>query len=49
MILSKTLAPPETIGNIRCVDKIKILGIHYNSLFSAREIDDNWKEKMEKI
>ena len=49
MILSNTLAQTEKIGNIRCVDKIKILGIHFSSLYSAGEIEDNWKGRLEKI
>ena len=48
MTLSNTLAQPEKIGNIRCVDKIKILGIHFSRLYSAGEIEDNWKGKLEK-
>ena len=49
MILSNTLAQPEKIGNIRCVDKINILGIYFSSLYSAGEIEDNWKGRLEKI
>ena len=49
MILSNTLAHPKTNGNIRCMDKIKILRIHLSNLYSAREIDDNWKGRMDKI
>ena len=48
MILSNTLAQPEKIGNIRCVDKVKILGIHFSSLYSTEEIEDNWKGRLEK-
>ena len=48
MTLSNTLAQPEKIGNIRCVDKIKILGIHFSRLYSAGEIEDIWKGKLEK-
>ena len=48
MILLNTLAEPEKIGNIRCVDKVKILGIHFSSLYSAGEIEDNWKGRLEK-
>ena len=49
MILSNTLAQTEKNGNIRCVDKIKILGIHFSSLYSAGEIENNWKGRLEKI
>ena len=48
MILLKTLAQAETTGNLRCVGKIKILGIRFSSLYSAREIDDNCKGRMKK-
>ena len=48
MILSKTLVQPETIGNIRCVDNIKILETHFSSLYSRGEIDDNWNGRIEK-
>ena len=48
MILLNTLAEPEKIGNIRYVDKVKILGIHLSSLYSAGETEDNWKGRLEK-
>ena len=48
MILLKTLAQAETTGNVRCVGKIKTLGICFSSLYSAREIDDNCKGRMKK-
>ena len=31
------------------MEKIRILGIHFSSLYSAGEIEDNWKGRQEKI
>lgn len=35
--------------NLKWVKQIKILGIHYRSNISAREIDDNWLKKVENM